>query len=57
MPYVINSKCTACGKCKDECPVECIEADDIYKIDPDICIDCSICATICPVDAIDEIIY
>ena len=27
------------------------EGDDIYVIDPDLCIDCGACADVCPVDA------
>ena len=51
--YVIDENCTACGTCKDVCPVEAInEGEPIYTINPDTCIDCGQCADACPVDAI-----
>ena len=53
MTYVISDACTACGVCKDSCPVEAIsEGDPIYKIDPAKCTDCGVCADVCPVQAI-----
>ncbi len=52
MAYKISDDCTACGTCKDECPVEAISEGDIYKIDPDVCTDCGACADVCPVEAI-----
>lgn len=52
MAHIINEKCTACGKCLPECPVQCIEESDIYKIDPEVCIDCGICISVCQHDAI-----
>jgi len=52
MAYVINSDCTACGTCIDECPVHAISEGDIYKIDPELCTNDGICADLCPVEAI-----
>ena len=52
MSYKITEECTACGACKDECPVEAIAEGDIYKIDPDVCTDCGACADVCPVECI-----
>jgi len=53
MAYKIDPElCTACGSCKDECPVEAISEGDVYKIDPDTCTDCGACADVCPVEAI-----
>ena len=52
MPHTIDYKCNACGDCLPLCPIKCIKADDIYKIDIDLCIDCSICKTVCKSDAI-----
>jgi len=55
MPFVISDKCTACGTCKDTCPVEAIcEGDPKYVIDPETCIDCGACVDSCPVEAIGE---
>ena len=57
MPYVITSACidckdTACVKC---CPVDCIYTGvrTLY-INPDECIDCGICVSVCPPEAIFE---
>jgi len=53
MAHKITSKCTACGTCKPECPVEAIdEGDPIYIIDAEKCIDCGACAAVCPTEAI-----
>jgi NAD-dependent dihydropyrimidine dehydrogenase PreA subunit len=53
MAYVITNECTACGSCKDECPVEAIiEGDDKYSIDTFFCMDCGACVEQCPVNAI-----
>jgi len=55
MAYKITEKCTACGTCKPECPVEAIsEGQPHYKIDPEKCIDCGACASVCPENAIEE---
>ncbi|HSA31151.1 MAG TPA: 4Fe-4S binding protein [Candidatus Omnitrophota bacterium] len=55
MPHKITDKCTACGTCLPECPVEAIsEGDPIYKINPDVCIDCGACVPVCPSEAIVE---
>ncbi len=54
MAYVISDKCTACGKCKDSCPVEAISAGKPkYEIDSDKCVDCGVCMGECPVEAIN----
>lgn len=51
---VIVQKCTSCGECIEECPMEAISVDgaDKYVIDPDVCTDCGSCADICPAGAI-----
>ena len=55
MAYQINSDCTSCGACEDECPVSCIsEGDGIYVIDEAVCISCGACAGVCPVGAPNE---
>jgi len=46
------AKCTACGNCKEVCPVEAIVVDDKAKIDADACVDCGTCVDECPVEAI-----
>lgn len=50
---IIEDECTACGICKDECPVGAIiEGLDFYTIDAYICTDCAACIDVCPVGAI-----
>ena len=54
MSYKITDKCTACGSCTPECPVEAInEGSPMYSIDPEKCTDCGLCASVCPTEAID----
>ncbi len=50
-PSTIEEKCTKCGKCKDVCPVDAIEINEIVKTNSDLCIKCMACVKICPVDA------
>ena len=57
MTYVITEPCVGVkdGTCIDVCPVDCIhvsDADDMYFISPDECIDCGACEPICLVTAI-----
>ena len=57
MTYVITEPCNG-GKdasCVEVCPVDCISTTDqeeMHYIDPATCIDCSYCASVCPVSAI-----
>ena len=59
MPYVITEKCLGeqYADCVGVCPVECIhpiehEGKPFMIIDPDVCIDCSVCLPECPIGAI-----
>ena len=57
MPYVISEPCidTKDASCVDVCPVDCIHTTDDapqYYINPDQCIDCAACESVCPVTAI-----
>ncbi|MFQ5860025.1 MAG: ferredoxin family protein [Dehalococcoidia bacterium] len=57
MTYIIAEPCVGVkdGSCVDVCPVDCIyttDADDMYYINPDECIDCAACEPVCPVAAI-----
>jgi len=53
MAFKIDSElCTACGACKDECPVDAIITGDVYHIEEDTCIDCGACESACATDAI-----
>jgi len=57
MAYVITEPCigTKDASCVDVCPVDCIHSaaeDAQYYINPETCIDCAACETVCPVNAI-----
>ena len=55
MAYVIASSCIDVkdGACQEACPVECIyEGGRMMYIQPDECISCGLCLSVCPVDAI-----
>jgi len=55
MAFVITTKCRdeKAAECVAVCPVDCIkEGEDQYYIDPDVCIDCGACESVCPVEAI-----
>jgi len=50
---VDEEKCTGCGICVEECPVEAVKlVNDIAKVDPELCTDCRTCVDACPVEAI-----
>jgi len=61
MTYVVTENCIACKytDCVDVCPVDCFhEGPNFLAIDPDECIDCTLCEPECPAEAIfaeDEI--
>lgn len=55
MAYVITESCIKCKytDCVDVCPVDCFrEGPNFLVIDPDECIDCTLCVAECPVEAI-----
>lgn len=55
MAYVVTSSCIRCKytDCVDVCPVDCFrEGPNMLVIDPDECIDCTLCVPECPVEAI-----
>jgi ferredoxin len=55
MAYVVSEGCIKCKytDCVDVCPVDCFhEGPNFLVIDPDECIDCSLCVPECPVEAI-----
>ena len=57
MTYVITSPCVDVkdGGCVPACPVDCIyEGGRMLYIQPDECIGCGLCESICPVGAIWE---
>ena len=55
MTFVVTENCIRCKytDCVDVCPVDCFhEGPNFLVIDPDECIDCSLCEPECPVGAI-----
>ncbi|MDR2451874.1 MAG: ferredoxin family protein [Candidatus Accumulibacter sp.] len=55
MAYVVTENCIKCKytDCVDICPVNCFrEGPNFLVIDPDACIDCTLCVAECPASAI-----
>ena len=55
MTFVVNENCIKCKytDCVEVCPVDCFhEGPNMLVIDPEECIDCTLCEPECPVDAI-----
>ena len=54
MTYVVAEGCILCKHtdCVDVCPVDCfVEGPNFLAINPDECIDCTLCVAECPADA------
>ena len=55
MAFVVIESCINCKytDCVEVCPVDCFhEGPNMLVIDPDECIDCTLCEPECPVEAI-----
>jgi len=55
MAFVVTESCIKCKytDCVEVCPVDCFhEGPNMLVIDPDECIDCTLCEPECPVEAI-----
>ena len=55
MTYVVTENCIRCKytDCVEVCPVDCFrEGENFLAIDPEECIDCSLCVPECPAQAI-----
>lgn len=50
--YSITNECTACGICKEACPVDIITEGDVYQIDSARCLECGSCFEVCPENAV-----
>lgn len=49
MPHIITSQCDGCSACLRQCPTRAITGTfkQRFTIDPELCIDCSVCGTVC----------
>jgi len=55
MTFVVTDNCIKCKytDCVEVCPVDCFhEGPNFLVIDPDECIDCTLCEPECPAEAI-----
>ncbi len=49
-------KCTACGLCAKDCPIECIQLKEGKAVVGVDCVECRTCLRVCPVQAVQEVI-
>jgi ferredoxin len=55
MTFIVTESCIKCKytDCVEVCPVDCFhEGPNMLVIDPEECIDCTLCEPECPVEAI-----
>ena len=55
MTHVVTESCIRCKymDCLRVCPVDCFrEGEHFLVIDPEVCIDCTLCVAECPAEAI-----
>ncbi len=55
MTFVVTEACIRCKytDCVEVCPVDCFhEGPNFLVINPELCIDCTLCVPECPVEAI-----
>lgn len=50
-PILVSDGCTKCGICAARCPVGAIPAENPCETDPETCIVCMRCVTVCPAKA------
>ncbi|NLL22759.1 MAG: 4Fe-4S binding protein [Tissierellia bacterium] len=52
--YSISDACIGCGRCKRNCPTNCISGElrSVHVINQESCVQCGTCVDICPVQAI-----
>lgn len=47
--YQIKASCSGCHTCELACPMQAIHYDGPrYQIDPELCVECGLCETLCP---------
>lgn len=52
--FVITDSCIGCGKCKRNCPQQCISDGKPYSIEQNHCLHCGLCFEKCPAKAIKK---
>lgn len=52
VPQIKAEKCTACGRCRANCPAGAIEIEKSARIDDKKCIGCGSCIVVCPEHAV-----
>lgn len=52
VPQIKAEKCTACGRCAQNCPAGAIRVKKHARIDPKKCIGCGSCIVVCPEHAV-----
>lgn len=52
--FEINDACIGCGKCKRNCPQQCIRSGRPYVIEQKHCLHCGLCREACPIQAIQK---
>lgn len=50
--FLISDQCIGCGTCAADCPQQCIEVGEPYRIVQSHCLHCGLCQENCPVSAI-----
>ena len=54
--YQIKDSCSGCHTCELACPMQAIHYDGPrYQIDPELCVECGLCQTLCPTCSIYDV--